>query len=168
MFRSLSHQLHGTKDKHSNVCLVVQKVMEEKYNSYWIQIKTTFSQHVQLIKNQGVWGTQVELLAASDYYQLPIYVCAANSSGTYQCHTFKPEPQRQPISRSKPAFSSPYQHSITNCSIQLDYLLLQTFSCLFNDCCCPWVHGLALSLVPRTSHGEGLGTRLVGPVNVIA
>lgn len=105
MFRSLSHQLHGTEDKHSDVRFVVHKVMEENmetYNSYWIQMDTTFSQHVQLIKNKGVWGTQVELLAVSDYYQLPVYVCAASPSGTYKWHIFKPDPKRQPASRSLP------------------------------------------------------------------
>ena len=98
MFRSLSHQLHGTKDKHNDVHLV-QKVMEEnmeKYNNYSIQIETTFSQHVQLIKNQGDTSS---CLPTSN-------LCAASSSGTYKWHVFKPEPKRQPTSISLPPNTS--------------------------------------------------------------
>ena len=105
MFKSLSHQLHGTEDKHSDVHLVVQKVMEEnmeKYNSYWIQIETTFSQHVQLIKNKGVWGTQVELLAASDYYQLPIFVLQVQVELTSDTYLNQNPKDNQPLDHSLP------------------------------------------------------------------
>ena len=106
MFRSLSHQIYGTEDEHRNIRLVLQHVLEENfevYEKFWIQTNVSFSSHVQRLKNQGVWGTQVELLAATDYYQVPIYVCTVRGSGgnlTCAWHMFNSQPSRCSFSTS--------------------------------------------------------------------
>ena len=56
------------------------------------------------LKNQGVWGTHVELLAATDYYQIPVYIlCTVHRSTgklTYTWHIFNSQPSRYSPSTS--------------------------------------------------------------------
>ena len=109
MFRSLSHQIYGTENEHRNIRLTLQQVLEENmetYKKFWIQMDTSFSLHVQMLKSQGVWGTHVELLAASDYYQYPVYICAVRGSSenlTCRWHMFNSQPSRCTLSTSLPA-----------------------------------------------------------------
>jgi hypothetical protein len=108
MFRSLSHQVYGTEDEHQNVRLTLQQVLEENletYEKFWIQTDVPFSVHVQRLKNQGVWGTHVELLAAIDHYQIPVCICMVHvhgSSGklTSMWHMFNSQPSRYSPSTS--------------------------------------------------------------------
>ena len=107
MFRSLSHQIYGTEDEHLNIRLILQQVLEENletYEKFWIQTDVPFSVHVQQLKNQGVWGTHVELLAATDYYQIPVYILCTvyGSTGKLTCtwHMFNSQPSRYSPSTS--------------------------------------------------------------------
>ena len=68
MFRAISHQVFGLEDKHSEVRFAIQDTIQvnlELYRCLWIG-NGTFSEHVNNIKSCGIWGTQVELQAASD------------------------------------------------------------------------------------------------------
>ena len=99
MFRSLSHQIYGTEDEHQNIRLILQVLEKnlEMYEKFWIQADVSFSVHVQRLKNQGVWGTHVELLAATNYYQIPVCICTAHGSSrnpTYTWHRFNSQPSR--------------------------------------------------------------------------
>ena len=70
MFRAISHQTFGVEDKHREVRLALHKTIQinyERYQCLWIS-NGTFSEHVENIKSCGVWGTQMELQAASDYF----------------------------------------------------------------------------------------------------
>ena len=49
-----------------------------------------FAEHVDNIKLGGVWGTQVELQATSDFFGVPVFVAVLNTRGTYCWHVFKP------------------------------------------------------------------------------
>lgn len=106
MFRSLSHQIYGTEDKHQKIRLALQQVLEENfemYEKFWIQTDVSFSSHVQRLKNQGVWGTHVELLAATDYYHIPVCVCTVcGSDGNLTCtwHMLNSQPSRCSFSTS--------------------------------------------------------------------
>ena len=98
MFRSLSHQIYGMEE-HQSIRLTLQ-VLEENldtYEKYWIQTGVSFPLHVQRLKNQGVWGTYVELLAASDYYQVPVCIYTIRHlSESLLCtwHMFNSQPSR--------------------------------------------------------------------------
>ena len=77
MFRSLSHQIYGSEEEHQSIRLTLQQELEENldtYEEFWIQTGVSLPLHIQRLKNQGVWGTHVELLAASDYYQIPVCI----------------------------------------------------------------------------------------------
>ncbi len=92
LFSSLSHQLYGTAEHHSQIrsglVQLIQK-NESVYRNYWIEgttdgRKVSFDEHTQCVKNNGSWGTLLELQASSDYFSVPIYVCAKNPSGIVQ------------------------------------------------------------------------------------
>ena len=106
MFRSLSHQIYGTEDEHQSIRLTLQQVLEENldtYEKFWIQTDVSFPLHVQKLKNQGVWGTHVELLAASDYYQIPVCIYTVRGlSENLTCtwHMFNSQPSRCSLSTS--------------------------------------------------------------------
>ena len=50
---------------------------------------TNIDDHICSMARPFVWGTQVELLAASSFFQVPIYYCQA-SQGTYRWHMLGP------------------------------------------------------------------------------
>ena len=53
-------------------------------------LTTAFAEHVDNINLGGVWGTQVELQATSDFFGVPVFVAVLNTRGTYCWHVFKP------------------------------------------------------------------------------
>ena len=59
------------------------------YRCLWIG-NGTFAEHMDNVKACGVWGTQVELQATSDFFGVPVYVGMLNSTGIYYWHLFKP------------------------------------------------------------------------------
>ena len=92
MFRAISHQVFGLEDKHSEVRFAIQETIQvnlELYRCLWIG-NGTFSEHVNNIKSCGIWGTQVELQAASDLFGIPVYIGMLNSKGIYCWCLFKP------------------------------------------------------------------------------
>lgn len=92
MFRAISHQTFGVENKHREVRLTLHKTIQinyERYRCLWIS-NGTFSEHVENIKSCGVWGTQVELQAASDFFGVPVYTGMLNSRGVYCWFLFKP------------------------------------------------------------------------------
>ena len=92
LFSSLSHQLYGTVEYHSQLRFGLVKLIEKNdsiYRKYWIEGTTdgenvTFDEHIQRVKNIGGWGTLLEIQASSDYFSVPIYVCAKNPPGIVQ------------------------------------------------------------------------------------
>ena len=92
MLRAISHQLYGSDQQHSQLRLTLQEIIEKNakhYKPLWMG-KDTFSTHVNQIKLTGVWGTQVELQAASDLFGVPVYVALLNTKGIYCWNLFKP------------------------------------------------------------------------------
>ena len=92
MFRAISHQTFGVEEKHREVRLALHKTIQINYERYRCLLISngTFSEHVENIKSCGVWGTQVELQAASDFFGVPVYVGMLNSRGVYCWFLFKP------------------------------------------------------------------------------
>ena len=49
----------------------------DRYQQFYIPSEpTTFQQHQESIHQLGVWGTQIEIQAVNDNYQIPVYVCS--------------------------------------------------------------------------------------------
>ena len=85
LFRALSHQLYGCEEYHvelRNMLLHVLQGNITTYKSFWIedtpQGKVTFQEHLKNLTKLGSWGTQVEIQAASDCFNI---VCSSNPSG---------------------------------------------------------------------------------------
>ena len=87
MFRALSHQLYGSDQHHVHVRSMLLEVIESNkiiYQPYWIKDTpwgTTFNEHLQRVALVGSWGTQVELQAVSDCFNVTVFVCSPNPSG---------------------------------------------------------------------------------------
>ena len=88
MFRALSHQIYGSDQHHVHVRSMLLEVIESNkiiYQPYWIEDtpwgKTTFNEHLQKLALVGSWGTQVELQAVSDCFNVTVFVCSPNPSG---------------------------------------------------------------------------------------
>jgi len=88
MFRALSHQLYGSDEHHLHVRTMLLEVIQSNsitYQPYWIEDmpwgKVTFSEHLQRLACAGSWGTQVELQAISDCFNVTCFVCSPNPSG---------------------------------------------------------------------------------------
>ena len=86
VFRALSHQLYGRDQHHVHVqCMLLEVIESNKiiYQPYWIEDmpwgKTTFNEHLQRVAVVESWGTQVELQAVSDCFN--VSVCSPNPSG---------------------------------------------------------------------------------------
>ena len=88
MFRALSHQLYGNDDHHSELRSTLLEVIQSSsiiYQTYWIEDmprgKVTFQEHLMVAREEGKWGTQVELQAVSDCFNMAVYVCSLNPAG---------------------------------------------------------------------------------------
>ena len=81
MFRAVSHQLNGTESRHLDIRHSVNHFIEQnqsKYEEYWIDSTASYSSHLQLMRNPGSWGTELELKAFSDYPSMPVFVCSSD------------------------------------------------------------------------------------------
>ena len=92
MFRAIAHQAFGLEDRHVELRSALHGIIHantELYRCLWIGNRA-FAEHVDNIKLGGVWGTQVELQATSDFFGVPVFVAVLNTRGTYCWHVFKP------------------------------------------------------------------------------
>ena len=79
MFRAVSHQLYGTESRHLDIRHSLNHFISQnqsKYEEYWIDSTASYSSHLQLMRNPGSWGTELELKAFSDYLSMPVFVCS--------------------------------------------------------------------------------------------
>ena len=94
LFRAVSHQLYGTEEKHLEIRMSLIDFINQnksKYEQFWIDSNSTFSEHMDSIKNPGSWGTELELKACSDYLSIPVFVCTPDlKSNAYRWEKFNP------------------------------------------------------------------------------
>lgn len=96
LFRALSKQLFGAEAMYKNLRMYLTEVINEHseiYSQYFIPNRNTrtFEEHKRKLQIPGTWGTQLELQAISECYQLPVYVCSPHpESGIYRWLIFRP------------------------------------------------------------------------------
>ena len=99
LFRAMSKQLFGTDTLHRQLREFLAGVIvlnHDRYQQFYIPSETTtFQQHQKSIHQLGVWGTQVEIQAASDSYQMPVYVCSPHPT-TRQIRWLRFKPSYSP------------------------------------------------------------------------
>ena len=84
MFRSLSHQLYGSSERHFAVRSLLLR-FESKNRETFSQLLTEVNSpnmqtHIHSLSLPGRWGTHVELHAAATYFQIPIFFIRTPSS----------------------------------------------------------------------------------------
>lgn len=93
-FRSLSHQLFNTEDKHYTVRATL--VRFENFNgavfSKYLMTNNepTISQHIKAMGRLGTWATQLEVIAASSFFQIPFYYLRRLSDADFHWEVMKP------------------------------------------------------------------------------
>ena len=94
LFRALAHQAFGDQMYHAQMRKALVKLISdnmEKYKALYMGRRKLFSEHVNCMFKDGMWGTQLEIQAAADYLGLPIYelmYCSATNS--HKWIAFKP------------------------------------------------------------------------------
>ena len=77
MFRSLSHQLYGTSERHFSVralLLRFENKNQEIFSKLLMEVNSpTIQSHIKKLNLPGKWGTHVELHAAATYFQIPVF-----------------------------------------------------------------------------------------------
>ena len=93
LFRSLSVNLFNNEDQHvliRKILVQFEELNKEKFAKYLTASDATnINDHICSMVKPFVWGTQVELLAASSFFQVPVYYCQA-FQGTYRWHMLGP------------------------------------------------------------------------------
>ena len=94
-FRALSINLHGHQEEHLAIRKLItnfEKLNMQKFGTYLTPSQseeTTIADHIVNMAKPCAWATQVELLAATSYFQVPVYSCH-KSNDKYTWNVFKP------------------------------------------------------------------------------
>jgi hypothetical protein len=121
MFRSISDQISQNDDLHASIRDRVMNFIQRHaayFEPYYFveedQEPETFSQYIKRMKNDGEWGSNVELVAASKclnvnivihQHDVPTFVIQANDGGelSHAVETSKLEARAKPKPKPKPA-----------------------------------------------------------------
>ena len=97
LFRALSYLLCGQEDHHQQIrhTLVDFTTTNSSIFSKYCTLDS-FEEHTSRMKYETVWGTDLELRAASSYFQIPIYVCTQRSK-THYWECYRPLPALIPL-----------------------------------------------------------------------
>lgn len=93
LFRALSYVLTGQEDHHHHLrqTLVDFTTTNHDIFSKYCTPTSNFQEHITRMKYDTIWGTDLEILAAASYLQLPVYVCTQRSKTLeYYWTRFKP------------------------------------------------------------------------------
>ena len=74
MFRALSHELYGSDEHHHEVQRIPLEMIKSLTNLTGMKICHWEVTFLQRLANLGSWGTQVELQAVSDYFNITVFV----------------------------------------------------------------------------------------------
>ncbi len=96
LFRSLSKGLIGTEDLHYSVRSVLYGFIYMNSAIFMPHIKekhpnmSSINEYCSAMSKDGVWGTDIEILAASTILQVPIYTLSLINSKSYQWLRYLP------------------------------------------------------------------------------
>ena len=95
MFRSLSHQLFGgSQDKNYEVRSLLIRFESKNFATFASLLteinEPDMSSHIKKMLRPGVWGTHLELFAASTYFQIPLYILKHSSDNQCKWEILRP------------------------------------------------------------------------------
>ena len=84
MFRSPSHQLYGSSERHYAVRYLLLRFESNNratFSKFLTEVNSSnMDSHIRDLIHPGRWGTHIELHAAATYFQIPIYFIRTPSS----------------------------------------------------------------------------------------
>ena len=92
LFRSLSFCLYQTQDRHMEIRSTLVEFIFKNGDHYKpLLFEGTLTDHLEMMRKPGAWGTQVELQAAADYYKMSIYLLTKREQqDRYQWYLYRP------------------------------------------------------------------------------
>ena len=96
LFRAVAFHTLGDENKHDDIRTLLVRfgnLYKALFENSFIPSgnATSFRDHLKCQLWPGVWGTQVELMATATLFQVPVYCCYTNLSGTkYHWEAIKP------------------------------------------------------------------------------
>ena len=91
LFRSLSINLYNHQEEHLAIRKLLVKFEElnkDQFANYLTASDANnIDDHICSMVKSFVWGTQVELLAASSFFQVPLYYCQASHTGGFDIYS---------------------------------------------------------------------------------
>lgn len=113
LFQCLSFQLNGCEDEHMEACSLLVRFENLNHCSFQPLLTSINSpskeEHISGILQPGTWETHIEFLAATTYYNIPLYYGCHNARKRHHWELSKP--LRQPNN----GFRSP---DLAGCSLQ--------------------------------------------------
>lgn len=73
LYRALSHQAFGDQAYYTQMRKVLVTLISnniERYQQFYMG-RNSFTEHISSMYKDGIWGTQVEIQAAADFFELP-------------------------------------------------------------------------------------------------
>ena len=93
LFRALSFAIHQHQDMHNKIRTDVTRLIQHNKQQFkpFIIGPVPIDTHINNMSKLGTWGAQVELIAASTLFQVPIYVASKNKNTlTYHWKKYSP------------------------------------------------------------------------------
>lgn len=93
LFRAISFAIYQNQDMHSKIRTDITNMIKNNKHKFkpFITGPQSIDTHVSNMSKLGTWGTQVELIAASTLYNIPIYVASKSTNRlSYHWRRYRP------------------------------------------------------------------------------
>ena len=82
LFRTISYELFNTEEHHFTVrnnLVWIISCNRAKFSKFLLPVNSpTIDEHIKIMSQPHIWGTHLEILAASTLLQIPVYTCRTN------------------------------------------------------------------------------------------
>ena len=87
LFRALSFAIHQHQDMHHKLRIDITQMIKDNKQQFkpFIIGPVPIDRHIINMSKLGTWGTQVELIAASTLFRVPIYVAGKTTNSQTYC-----------------------------------------------------------------------------------
>ena len=96
LFRSLADQLFNDQEKHFSVrsmLVWMESLNRSIFSKYLLSLnEPDIEHHIKKMGRPNAWGTHVEVIAASTFFQIPVYFTSQRPTGEYQWEVIHPIP----------------------------------------------------------------------------
>ena len=93
LFRAISFAVYHNQDMHTKVRIDISEIIRNNKQKFkpFITGSQSIDARVSNMSKSGIWGTQVELIAAATLYNIPVYVASRSTDGlSYHWRKYTP------------------------------------------------------------------------------